>query len=100
MEEEEMVLLEEQLAAAQADIERLQEALAEASARATTHETEGAEMRRQLAAARRDIGERETSIAGHAAELDSLRTAVTAAEERARAAAGRYRETILALDPA
>jgi chromosome segregation ATPase len=98
--DEEIVLLEEQLAAAQADIERLQESLAEATARAATHESEGAEMRRQLAAARREIGEREASLAGHATELESLRAAVTAAEERARAAAGRYRESVLALEPA
>jgi septum formation inhibitor MinC len=99
MEEEEVVLLEEQLAEAQADIERLQEALAEATARATTHEAEGAEMRRQLAVARRDIAERQVAMSGHADERESLRAAVTAAEERARLAAGRYRETLLALDP-
>ena len=100
MESEELVLLEEQLAAAQADIERLQEAVAEATARATTSEAEGAEMRRQLAVARRDIAERQATMSQHAEERDGLQAAVAAAEERARAAADRYREAVLALEPA
>ncbi len=97
--EEELVLLEEQLAAAQADIERLQEALAETSAKASTHESEGAELKRQLVAARRELAEREGVMSAHAAEIETLRGAITAAEERAKAAAGRYRESVLALDP-
>src|SRR5438874_2237429 len=37
--------------------------------------------------------------AAQAAELESLRSAVATAEDRARSAAGRYRESALALDP-
>ncbi len=97
--EEEIVLLEEQLATAQTDIERLQEALAEATAKASTHESQGAELERQLAALRRELGERDGVMTAHAAEIETLRGAVTAAEERGKAAAGRYRESVLALEP-
>src|SRR5438105_2540561 len=99
MKDEEVVLLEEQLSAAQTDIDRLQEQLAEATARATTSEAEGTEMRKHLALARREIAERDSERTAQVAEVESLRSAIATAEDRARSAAGRYRESALALDP-
>ncbi len=90
--DEEVLLLEEQLAAAHADIERLQTALSEAEARAATGESALTDLRRQLAAA----GERETATA---AEVEALRQAVAAADARGASAAARYREAVLAHEP-
>jgi hypothetical protein len=97
--DEEVVLLEEQLASAHADIERLETRLAEVEAQATTREGEIGGLRRDLAAARGEIAERESVLASHAAEIDSLQALVTETGERARLAASRYRDAVLAHEP-
>src|SRR4051794_34531065 len=99
MKDEEVMLLEEQLATAQADIERLEAALADAAALAATHESAARGAKRELATLRADLDRREEKDRDCGVEVESLRAAVTAAEERARLAAARYRETALALDP-
>ena len=97
--DEEVVLLEEQLAAANGDIERLQTRLAEVEAQAATRESEIGGLRRDLEAARGEITEREAVLASHAAEIDSLQAVVAEAQEQARVAARRYREAVLAREP-
>jgi hypothetical protein len=76
--EEEVVLLEEQLTAAQADIARLQELLSTAEMRAVARDEEVLALQRQVEATRGEV---------------------TAAAERERLAAGRYRELILLHEP-
>ena len=97
--DEEVVLLEEQLAAAHADIERLQGRLADAEARAGTRESELAAIHGELEAARRETAEREASLASQAEELESTRSYLTLIENRAREATSRYREAALAREP-
>jgi DNA repair exonuclease SbcCD ATPase subunit len=90
--DEEVVLLEEQLAAAQADIERLQTRLAESEALATQRAGEAAELRRELSAQEQALGER-------TAEAEELRTELAAAQADARQAAQSYRELVLQREP-
>jgi len=85
--DEEVVLLEEQLSAAQGDIERLQTQLAEAEARDATRSSAVAELQRRLA-------EREESLATQTVELEDLRAGVSEAREQARDAVLRVRELI------
>ena len=66
--EEEVALLEEQLAAANADIERLQARIAEAETLASSRGEELTTMRVRLS-------EHETRIAEYTAELDEVREA-------------------------
>jgi chromosome segregation ATPase len=99
VEEEEIALLEEQLAAAHADIERLQEQVAEAAARAGTHESEALTLRRELASARERIAAFEAASAAQAEEVETLRSTLSASAEAARSAAGRYRELLLKAEP-
>ena len=97
--DEEVVLLEEQLASAHADVEQLQARLGEAEALAASREAEVGELRRQLEAARGELAQRDEALAAKEAELAELRTGAAAAEERLRAAANRYREAVLAQEP-
>jgi chromosome segregation ATPase len=90
--DEEVVLLEEQLAAAHADIERLQARLTEVEAALTGREAELATVNEQLDESRRAVSERDI-------EVESLRGGLEGAEQRARAAAQRYREAVLAQTP-
>lgn len=86
--DEEVVLLEEQLAAAQRDIEQLQSQLAEAEARESTRNAETAELRRQIASY-------EDSLATQTVELEDLRGAVGEAQSATREAVQRVRQSIL-----
>ena len=90
--DEEVVLLEEQLATAHADVERLESRLAEAEALAATREAEVGELRRHMEASRRELAARD-------AALEEERQGRAGAEERARTAAQRYREAVLAREP-
>jgi hypothetical protein len=97
--DEEVVLLEEQLAAAEANLERLQSRLAEAEALAAGREQELAESRRRLVEAQSALGEREAQAAARAGEIETLRASLTEVGERARAATSRYRAAVLAREP-
>ena len=97
--EEEIALLEEQLASAHADIERLQEQVAEATARAAGHESEAAALRRELASARSDLAEHEAGARDQAAAIEGLRASLAASEAGAAGAAARYRELLLKTEP-
>jgi hypothetical protein len=90
--DEEVVLLEEQLAAAHAEVERLTLRLADAEALAATRAEEVERLGR-------DLGEREARLEAQSQEGDALRSALERATEQAGAAAQRYREAALAREP-
>jgi chromosome segregation ATPase len=90
--EEEVVLLEEQLLAAQGDVDRLQAQLADVVAREETRAAEVAELRRQIA-------ERDESLAAQNVELEDLRAAISEAEVRVREAVQRVRQSVLEREP-
>ena len=97
--DEEVVLLEEQLAAAQADIDQLQARLADAEAKALTSDGELVDVRRQLESARQDVAARDASLASQIEELRSTRGSLADSEERALNAAARYRDIVLGHEP-
>lgn len=97
--DEEVVLLEEQLAAAEASIEQLQARLADAEATAESGRQEVRELRRQLEQAREAASRQEALAESRGREIQSLQAAVEQAVERGRAAALRYREAVLAGEP-
>jgi hypothetical protein len=97
--DEEVVLLEEQIAALQADVESLQSRLADAEALASGREEDLARTRQQLGDAHSALSERDATATAMAAETASLREAVDAAVVRSRDASGRYRELLLAREP-
>jgi hypothetical protein len=90
--DEEVVLLEEQLAAAHGDIERLQSLLAEAEARDATRVTEVTELHRQIAA-------RDESLGAQTVELEDLRAAIADSETQRREAVERVRRAVLDREP-
>ncbi len=97
--EEEIVVLEEQLAAAHADVERLQTLLAEAETTVANHESDGAELRRQLGLSRRELEEAQSAMTLQAAEVEAARSSIAGIEAKAAAAVARYREAMLAAAP-
>lgn len=97
--DEEVVLLEEQLASAHADIERLQTRLAEVEATASSREAEAVDLRRQLDAAKEELADRDAALSTQAADNEALASAGAAAAERAKTAAQRYREAVLTREP-
>ena len=90
--DEEAVLMEEQIASLQADVEGLQTRLAEAEALAAGRGDD-------LTRLRHDLDEARGALTYQEAESESLRTAIGASEERSLAATERYRELILAREP-
>ena len=90
--DEEVVMLEEQLAAAQADIERLQVQLAESEALAAQRAEEAATLLRQ-------VSEQELALAQRGSEADELGTALAGAQAEVRQAAQSYRELVLQREP-
>ncbi len=99
MEDEEIILLEEQLATAHAEIEGLQARAAQAEDRAAGLEVQAAQLRRELDDARSEAQEQRGLAAGHAADAEAARGALAEAREEALAAAARYREVVLAREP-
>lgn len=97
--DEEVVLLEEQVAALQADVEALQNRLADAEALAAGRDEELMRARQQLTDAEAAVARHESAAAALTGETETLRGAAAAAEERAGAAAARYRELLLAREP-
>ena len=90
--DEVVVMLEEQLTAAQNDIEHLQAQVADAEAREATRGAEIGELRRQLAA-------KEERLATQTVELEDLRATVSEAQTAARDAVQRVRQSILEREP-
>jgi len=92
MSSDEVVELEEQLAAAQAEIERLQATAADREARAAHVESQLAGLRQELSQARDESQGREQELAGLTDRASSL-------EAQVRSAAQRYRELALERSP-
>lgn len=90
--DEEVVLLEEQVMALQADVENLQSRLADSEALAAGRDADIARLRSELS-------ERDALIAGHAADAEARRVIAEAAEEGRRDATVRYRELVLDHEP-
>jgi hypothetical protein len=97
--DEEVVLLEEQLLAAQADIERLQGRLADAEARAVSRDAEVTEIKRLLATAKGALAESEAIQQAHGAEVEALQARLEQAGAQSQADASRYRALVLAHEP-
>jgi chromosome segregation ATPase len=97
--DEEVVLLEEQLAAAHGDIERLQSQLADLTAGQSQHDAELQEVRGQLETSRADAEEAHSQLAVQVEELERLREAASKAEADGREAVLRYRDVVLEREP-
>jgi predicted RNase H-like nuclease (RuvC/YqgF family) len=90
--DEEVVMLEEQLAAAHADIELLQTRLAEAESRDAERAAKDAELKRQISTL-------EAQLTEQSSEVEGLRSTLTNVQEQARDAAQRYRQAVLDREP-
>jgi multidrug resistance efflux pump len=99
MGDEELTLLEEQLAVANADIAGLQDRLAEAEALAATRAAEATDLRGQVGRLEAELAAIRESAGPNQAELDDLRARLEKAEGRARDASSRYRDMLLQAEP-
>lgn len=99
MVEEEIILLEEQLATANAQVAALEERLAEAEALAATQGAVAADLRRELATLKAALAEHETSALARDSEVTGMRHRLQEVENALAAAAGRYRDLVLRLEP-
>ncbi len=97
--DEEVVLLEEQLATAHVDVERLQSQLADLTARQSQQETEVQELLDQLEASRAETEAVQSRATAHAEEMQRISESMAAAEARGREAVQRYREVVLEREP-
>jgi chromosome segregation ATPase len=97
--DEEVVLLEEQLATAHADVERLQTQLADLTARQLQHDDEVQALRDQLQASRAEVDTARSEAQSQAEALGQLRESMAAAEAQGREAVQRYREVVLEREP-
>jgi hypothetical protein len=97
--DEEVIMLEEQLATATADIERPQIALAEAQALAQTRDEQHRDLKSELAAALGTLGERDTALSGRDEEIAGLKLRLVEAQEEASLGVSRYRASLLASRP-
>ncbi len=92
MSEDELSALQEQLAEARAENERLQATAADREARALHLDELNNQLREQLAAAQSDLSSVQTDLSAARAEKDDLHV-------RLQAAVGKYREVLLAAAP-
>ncbi len=92
MSEEELDELQEELAAARAELERLQPMVADREARASHLESEVAQLREELTQAHDEAQARDQELAAQGERGQEL-------ESQAREAAERYRELVLAQSP-
>jgi chemotaxis protein MotB len=97
--EEEVVLLEEQLAAAHADVERLQSQMAELTARQSQHDAVLQETRSQLETSRAEAEAAQSQLAVQVEEMERLRESAATAETTGREAVQRYRDVVLEREP-
>jgi cell division septum initiation protein DivIVA len=97
--DEEVVLLEEQLAAANADVERLQGRLGELESALAGWDAEAATLRTQLASAQDEASQAHAVLTQRDADLETLRQALDATAAEGRNAASRYRELLMASEP-
>lgn len=97
--DEEVVLLEEQLAAANADIERLQGRVGELESSIAGRDVDAATLRTQLTSAQDEASQAQVVLTQRDSDLEALRLALDATVAEARAAANRYRELLMASEP-
>jgi regulator of replication initiation timing len=97
--DEEVVLLEEQLATAHADVERLQTQLAELTARQSQHDEELHALSGQLQASRAEAETARSEAQSQAEAFGQLRESMAAAQAQGREAVQRYREVVLEREP-
>ncbi len=97
--EEEVVLLEEQLATAHADVERLQSEAADLMAQQARHDAEVGELRGELDASRAEAEAAQSRASEQADEMERLSQVMAAAEAQGQAAVQRYREVVLEREP-
>ena len=97
--DEEVVLLEEQLAVASADIARLQGLVSELEASVAGREADATALRAQLTSVRDEASQAEAALSQRDVDLETLRQALDATVADARAAANRYRELLMASEP-
>jgi hypothetical protein len=97
--DEEVVLLEEQLLAAQADIERLQGRLAEAEALATSRNGDLSELRHRFEAVNAALAARDADVEAQSDVVATLQSRLEDLGARSQADAARYRSLVLAHEP-
>jgi outer membrane murein-binding lipoprotein Lpp len=97
--DEEVVLLEEQLAAANADIERLQGRVGELEASIAGRDADTNALRAQLTSAQDEASQAQSALSQREDDLETLRQALDSTVADARAAANRYRELLMASEP-
>jgi chromosome segregation ATPase len=97
--DEEVVLLEEQLAGANADIERLQGRVGELETSIAGRDADTAVLRTQLTSAQDEASQAQSALAERDGDLETLRQALDATVADARAAANRYRELLMSSEP-
>jgi DNA repair exonuclease SbcCD ATPase subunit len=97
--DEEVVLLEEQLATAHADIERLQAEVADLAARDAQRAAESQALQAQLQTSRADAEAATSQLAAQAQETQRLQDAISQAESQSNEAVQRYREAVLQREP-
>lgn len=97
--DEELVMLEEQVSALQADVERLQQRLAESEALAAERAADLTATRQRLTEAEAVVTQYEAAASGRDAEIATLREAITLADGLGREAGRRYRELLLRSEP-
>jgi predicted nucleic acid-binding Zn-ribbon protein len=99
MSEVELSELEERLAEAQAEIERLQATAADREARAAHLEEQVAGLRRELEEARSALSTAEERAAAHQERVAGLEGELSTAREQVTLAAARYRQALLSASP-
>jgi outer membrane murein-binding lipoprotein Lpp len=97
--DEEVVLLEEQLAAANADIERLQGRVSELEGSIAGREADATALRTQLTAVQDEASQAQMALTQRDGDLETLRQALDAKVADARAAAHRYRHLLMVSEP-
>ena len=98
-EDPELLALRDQLADAQAEVERLQAQAADAEARATTAEERLAPAQAEVAALRGRVSDLEGELQARQGELAQREAEAAGLRQQLRQAALRYRETRLAAHP-
>ena len=99
MSEEELSELQERLAEAQAEVERLQAMTADREARAAHVEEQNAQLRRDLEEARGALSTTQEQATAHQEHVAGLEGELSTAREQVREAAARYREALLSASP-
>jgi DNA repair exonuclease SbcCD ATPase subunit len=99
MSEEELSELQERLAEAQAEVERLQTTAADREARAAHVEEQNAQLRRDLEEAHGALSTAEEQATAHQERVAGLEGELSTAREQVGEASARYRQALLSASP-